>query len=112
LRKIMLISMVLVVSLVAILPALAMATNHEGVADPAATRAFDRSFGGPGNSEYCEKPGHRDCDDDDDDDHDGDNDDDDHDGDNDDDDGKGKGKGKGKDKDRDDDKGKGKDKDD
>jgi len=97
LRKILIISMALIVSLIAILPALAMATNHD-VADPAATRAFDRSFGGPGNSEYCEKPGHRDCDDDDDDDDDDDNDDDDND---DDDDKKKKKKKKWKDKDDD-----------
>jgi hypothetical protein len=84
LRKILIVSMALIVSLIAILPALAMATNRGDVADPGVTRAFDRSFGGPGNSEYCEKPGHRDCDDDDDDDHD-DDDDDDHDDDDDDD---------------------------
>jgi len=64
LRKILIVSMALVVSLIAILPALAMATNYDP-ADRGATRAFDTSFGSAGKAEYCEKPGHPDCDDDD-----------------------------------------------
>jgi hypothetical protein len=105
LKKILVVSLVVIVALLSALPAVAMIANkYELNID--AGRSFDESFGSSGKAEYCEKSGHPDCDDD--------GDDDDKDDDKDKDKGKDKDKDKDKDKakdDKDKDKDKGKDKD-
>ena len=68
-KKILIVSLVLVVALLAALPAMAMIAdnytpdNNFPSDKPSAGRSLDSSFGTPGKAEYCKKSGHRDCDD-------------------------------------------------
>ena len=100
-KKILVVSLVVIVALLSALPAVAMITEGYGLYSNAG-RASDDSFGNSGKAEYCKKSGHPDCDDDDDDGKDDDKDKDDKDKEKDrDDKDRDKGKNKGKDKDRD-----------
>jgi hypothetical protein len=66
LKRILIVSVAVVVALLSALPALAMIANEYKLTS-AAGRSLDKSFGTPGKAEYCEKSGSPDCDDDDDD---------------------------------------------